>query len=79
MPTPTKNSAHVVNTSVSEENSIISQESSSSEAEMEVQSPQCFQPSTNQSQHFVQPLFMPYIEGPKMDCVLTLLYSLDCW
>ena len=26
-----------------------------------------FQPSTSQSQPFVQPMFMPYIEGPKMD------------
>ena len=34
---------------------------------MEVQSQKCFQPSTNQSQPFVQPMFMPYIEGPKMD------------
>ena len=48
-------------------NSIISQDSSSSDQEMEVQSPQCFLPSTSQSQSFVQPMFMPYIEGPKMD------------
>ena len=67
MPRPTKNSACVVNTSVSQENSMISQESSSSDAEMEVQSQQCFQPSTSQPQSFVQPMFMPYIEGPKMD------------
>ena len=32
---------------------------------MEVQSP-CFQPSTSQAQ-FVPLMFMPYIEGPKMD------------
>ena len=71
MPRPTKNSAHVKNTSVSQENSIISQESSSSDAEMEVQSPLCFQWSTSQSQPFVQPMFMPYIEGPKMDWTLN--------
>ena len=67
MPRPIKNYAHVANTSASQENSMISQESSSSDAEMEVQSPQCFQPSTSQPQSFMQPMFMPYIEGPKMD------------
>ena len=46
---------------------MISQESSGSDVEMDVQSPQCFQPSTSQPQSFVQPMFMPYIEGPKMD------------
>ena len=34
IPIPTKNSAHVINTSVSQENSIVSQESSSSDVEM---------------------------------------------
>ena len=34
---------------------------------MEVQSPQFIQPSTSQSQPFAQPMFVPYIEGPKMD------------
>ena len=29
--------------------------------------PQCFQPSTSQSQPFVQPISMPYIEGSKVD------------
>ena len=67
MPRPTKDSACVANTIVSLENSMISQESSSSDAEMDVQNPQCFQPSTSQPQSFVQPMFMPYIEGPKMD------------
>ena len=71
MPRPTKNSACVANTSVSQENSIISQASFSSDVEMEVQSPQCFQPSTSQSQPFVQPMFMPYIEGPKMEWTLN--------
>ena len=34
---------------------------------MELQSPQCFLPSSGQPQPFVQPMFMSYIEGPKMD------------
>ena len=38
---------------------------------MEVQSPHCFPPSTSQSQPFVQPMFMPYIEGPKLDWTLN--------
>ena len=67
MPRPTKNSAYVANTGVSQENSVILQESSSSYVEMDAQSPQCFQPSTSQPQSFVQPMFMPYIEGPNMD------------
>ena len=67
MPRPTKDSAHVTTTSVSQENSIVSQESTSSDVEMDVQSPQSFQPSTSQTQSFVQPMFMPYIEEPKMD------------
>ena len=74
MPRPTKNSSHVVNTSVCQENSIVLQESSSSDVEMEVQSPQFIKSSTSQSQPFVQPMFMPYIEGPKMDW--TVNYSL---
>ena len=67
MPRPTKNSAHVTNTGVFQEKSIVSQESSSSDQEMEVQSPLSFQPSTSQAQPLVQHMFMPYIEGPKMD------------
>ena len=67
MPRPKMNSACVANTIVSQEKSTISPESSSSDAEMEVQSPQYFPPSTSQSQSFVQPMLMPYIEGPKMD------------
>ena len=63
----TKHSSSVVNTSVCQDTSIVSQESSSSDVEMEVQSPQFIQPSTSQPQPFVQPMFMPYIEGPKMD------------
>ena len=78
MPRLTKNSAHVANTSVSQENSIISQESSSSDVEMDVQSPQCFQTSAGQPQSFVQPMFMPYIEGPKMDWTVNdSLYHKD--
>ena len=34
---------------------------------MEVQSPQFIQPSTSQLQPFVLLMFMPYMEGPKMD------------
>ena len=67
MPRPTKNSADVHNASVSQENSLVSQESSSLRCRMDVQIPQCFQPSTGQSQPFVQPMFMPYIEVSKMD------------
>ena len=67
MPRPTNNSAQVANTSADQENSMISHESSSSDAEMEVQNPQCFPPSTSQPQSFVQPMFMPYIEGLKLD------------
>ena len=64
MPRATKNFAHVMNTSVSQENSV-SKESSSSNHKMEVQSPS-FQPFTSKAQ-FVPPMFMPHIEGPKMD------------
>ena len=58
MSRPKKNSACVASISVYQENSIISQESSSSDVEIDVQSPQCFQPSTSQSQPFVQPTFI---------------------
>ena len=67
MPRSTKNSACVVSPIVCQDNSIVLQESSHSDVEMEVQSPQFIQPSTSQSQPFVQPMFIPYIEGPKMD------------
>ena len=61
-----KTSAHVIHTSVSQQTKIsVSQESSSSAQETEMQSP-FFQPTTSQAQ-FVPPTFMPYIEGPKMD------------
>ena len=61
----TKNSAHVINTSLYQENSSVYQESSSSEQETQMQDPS-LQPSTNQTQ-YVPVMFMPYIEGPKMD------------
>ena len=60
----TINSAHMMSTSTAQENSV-SQESSRSDHKMGVQSPS-FQPSTSQAQ-FVQPMFMPYIDVPKMD------------
>ena len=66
MPRATKNSAQVMDTCVNQETSMISQDSLCSDQEMEVQSPQCFPPSTSQAQSFVQPIFMPYIKGPKM-------------
>ena len=65
MPRPTKNTVHLTNTSVFQENTSVSQESSSSDLDMEVQSPS-FQPSIIQAQ-FVPPMFMPYIEGPKIN------------
>ena len=66
MPRAPKNSTHIMHTSVCQEKTSVSQESLSSGQEMEVQSPS-FQPSTNQAQ-FIPPMFMLYIEGPKMDC-----------
>ena len=70
MPSTTKN---VMNTSVCQEENLVLQESSSSDQEMdqgmEVQS-SCFQPSTSQAQ-FVPPMFMSYIEGPKMDLTVN--------
>ena len=67
MPRATKNSASMMDTSFNKESSMISQDSSSSDQEMEVQSPQCFPLSTSQPQSFVQPMCMPYIKGPNMD------------
>ena len=66
MPKATRKSACVTNTSENElqEDFNLSQESSS-ENEVVMQSLQ-FQPSTSQSQ-VVQPMYMPYIEGPKID------------
>ena len=48
MPRGTKNSAHMMDTSFNQETSMMSQDSSSSDQEMEVQSPQCLPPSTSQ-------------------------------
>ena len=67
MPRSTKNSVCVVNTSVCQDTLTVLQESSSSDVEIEVQSPLFIQPSTSQPQPFVQPMFMPYIQGQKMD------------
>ena len=71
-----------MNTSISQENSV-SQESSSSDQEIEGQIPS-FQPSTSQAQ-FVPPMFMPYIEGLKMDWTVNdglyhrfLKWKLNC-
>ena len=52
-----------------QENTSVSQDLSSSDKEMEVQSPS-FQPSTSQAQ-FVPPMFMPYIESTKMDWTMN--------
>ena len=54
----TKHSAHLINTSVSEENSCFDQETEMQGLEQ--------QPSASQAQ-FVPQMYMPYIEGPKMD------------
>ena len=65
MPRPKKNSAHVVNTNVSQDNSIVSQESSTSDVEMEVQSPQFIQPSTSQSQLLCNPCLCNILKGQR--------------
>ena len=46
---------------------MISQDSPSSDQELEVKSQKCFPPFTSQPQSFVQPMFRPYIKGSKMD------------
>ena len=56
-----------MDTNVNQESSMITEDHSRSDQEMEVQSPQYFPQSTSQPQSFVQPIFMPYIKGPKMD------------
>ena len=61
----TKNSAYVINTSVSQENASVYQEFSISGQETEMQEAS-LQPSTSQTQ-YVPLMFMFYIEGPKMD------------
>ena len=55
---------------VNQETSMIYQDSSSSDQEMEVQSIQHFPPSTSQPQSFVQPMFVPYIKRTQdgLDC-----------
>ena len=68
----TKNSVHVINTSVSS----FLQESSRSEQETEMQDYPSLQPSTRQAQ-FVPPMFMPYIEGPKMDWAVSQVLEVN--
>ena len=67
MPKAARKSNHVTDTSENElqEDSNLSQESSS-EDEAVLQSPQYIQPSTSQMQA-MQQMYMPYIEGLKMD------------
>ena len=67
MPKATRQSAHVTNTNELQENSNVSQDSSSEDDEVVIQSPQFIQPSTSQTQPVVQPMYMAYIEGPRMD------------
>ena len=71
----------MTNTSASQENSMLLQESLSLDAEMEVQNPQHFPPSTGQLQSFLQPMFMPDIEGPSMDMAVneSLYYRFLKW
>ena len=64
MPEATRQTASVTNTNELQENSHPLQDSSSEDDEVVIQSPQ-FQPSTSQTQ-VVQPMNMPYIEGPRM-------------
>ena len=75
-----KNSAHVVNTSICQDTSIVSQESSSSGVEMKVQTI-VFSTIYKSAKIFVQAMFMPYIEGPKMDWTVndTLYHRFLNW
>ena len=64
-------SAHVTNTNALkakelQENSNPSQDSSSEDDDVVIQSPQ-LQPSTSHTQPVKQPMYMPYIEEPRMD------------
>ena len=75
MPKIARKSHHVDNTSKNElqAHSNLSHESSSDD-EVVLQSPQ-FKPSTSQTQA-MQQMYMPYIEGPKMDWTVNdSLYS----
>ena len=69
MPKARRQSACVANTNELQENSNPLQDSSSGDDEVVIQSQQ-FQPSTGQTQ-VVQPMYMPYIEGPRMDWIVT--------
>ena len=81
MPKATRKSNHVTDTSENElqEDSNLSQESSS-EDEIVMKSPQFIQSSTSQVQA-MQPMYMPHIEGPKMDWTLndSLYHRLLKW
>ena len=66
MPKAMKQPVCVTNTNELQENSNPLQDSSSEDDEVVIQSPQ-FQPSTSQTQPVVQPMYMPYIVGPRMD------------
>ena len=70
MPKATRKSNRVDNTSDNEyqADSSLSHESSSDD-ESVLQSPQ-FKPSASQAQA-MQQMYMPYIEGPKMDCTVN--------
>ena len=71
MPKATRQFAHVTNKNELQENSNPSQDSSSEDDEVVIQSPQFIQPSTSQTQPVVQPMYMPYIEGPRMDWTMN--------
>ena len=70
MPKATKQSASVTNTNELQENSNQLQDSSSEDDEVVIQSSQ-FQPSTSQAHPVVQSMYMPYIEGPRMDWTVS--------
>ena len=68
-----------INENELQEDSNLSQESSS-EDEVVIQSPQYIQPSMSQMQA-MQPMYMPYIEGPKMDWTVndSLYHRFQKW
>ena len=77
MPKATRKSTCMTNTSENElqEDSNFSQESSS-EDEVVTQSPQFIQPPTSQMKA-MQPMYMPYIEGPNMEWTGMKAYIID--
>ena len=62
-----KNSAHVMYTGVNQETSMISQDSSGSDQEIEVQSHSVSHHLQISHIFCATNVFMPYTEGPKMD------------